>query len=236
MKGMTDFLLIHGSGQNAASWQRLCEILLARGHTVTTPELPKQAADWTLQDYVDFIGESQAPAGAIAVAHSLSGVFLPLLPRVCECSLLVFLAAVIPAPGRSVREQFAADPTMFAPDWIAAGQRWLDPVEAQRLSRDFLFHDCDEETTAWALTTVEPYDSRRLVTEPCPVADWPAVPAASIVASRDRTLDPGWCRRMTRETLGCEPIDIDSGHCPQISQPVALADRLQALARRRETS
>jgi len=229
---MTDFLLLHGSGTNAASWQCLRDVLVARGHVVIAPELPKQAAAWTLPDYADCIGEAGAPAGTVAVAHSLSGVFLPLLPYVTDYSLLLVLAAVVPESGRSVREQFTADPTMFSPQWIAAGQRWFDPAEAQGLAREFLFHDCDDATIRWATTTVEPYDSRQIVTEVSPLTEWPTVRSASIVASSDRTLDPHWCRRISRRILGVEPIDIDGGHCPQIARPAALADALQKLAGR----
>jgi hypothetical protein len=62
----------------------------------------------------------------MSLLRQTCGVFLPLVAQVRDCALLVFLAAVIPEPGKSVRDQFAEDPGMFSRDWIEAGPRWFD--------------------------------------------------------------------------------------------------------------
>jgi pimeloyl-ACP methyl ester carboxylesterase len=179
---MAAFVLLHGSGQNAGCWARVGTLLKARGHVVVTPDLPKQALDWGLGDYAAEIARSIIEPQTVLVGHSFSGVFLPLVAHVRRCALLVFLAAVIPEPGKSVREQFAEDPEMFCRDWIEAGPRWFDSSQRERLAQEFLFHDCDGETLPWALSTVELFDTRHLVTQPAPFTTWPGVPAASIVA------------------------------------------------------
>ncbi|HET6374159.1 MAG TPA: alpha/beta hydrolase [Candidatus Polarisedimenticolia bacterium] len=227
---MAAFVFVHGSGQNAGCWSRVGDRLRAKGHTVAAPDLPKQAPEWGLEEYAAAIAESIPGPRAVVVGHSLSGVFLPLIPQAQECALLVFLAAVIPEPGKSVREQFAQDPGMFSPEWIAAGARWFDASQQESLSKEFLFHDCDEETLSWALGSVEPLNPGRLVTQPAPFARWPGVPAASIVAAHDKTLTPGWGRRASLRLLGKEAIEIQSGHCPHVSQPAMMADLLEQLA------
>src|SRR6266700_4195646 len=105
-------------------------------------------------------------------------------------------------------------------------------VAAPDLAKEFLFHDCDEETLSWALRTVELLDTRRLVTQAARFARWPSVPAVSIVATLDRTLSPDWGRRISRRVLGREAIEIQAGHCPHVSQPGAIADILERLAAR----
>lgn len=227
---MSSFVLVHGSGQNAAGWSRLAELLQARDHAVVAPDLPKSAPAWGLRDYAAFVAESIASPAAVVVAHSFSGALLPLVARERDCGLLVFLAAVIPEPGKTVRQQFGEDPAMFNPDWIASGLRWADPVQRERFARDFLFHDCDEHTVAWALSTVETFDTRHLVTEPAPFTSWPQVPTASIVATGDRTLTADWVRRTSRRVLGTESLPIDAGHCPFVSQPKEVAGILERLA------
>ena len=224
------FLLLHGSAQNAHGWDRLRPALEAGGHDVVCPELPKSAPTWGLGDYAASVAAQVGATPPVVVAHSFSGVFLPLIAAQRPCALLVFLAAVIPEPGRSVRDQFAADPGMFGPAWIAAGPRWFDPAHREGLSREFLFHDCDPETLAFALPSVELCDTRHLVTEPAPFQRWPEVPAASIVATRDRTLTADWGRRTSRRVLGVESLDIDAGHCPHVSRPERLAAMLLDLA------
>jgi len=115
---MAAFVLVHGSGQNSDSWTRVGGLLESRGHGVAAPELPKQAPGWGLEDHAAEISRSIVGPDTVLVGHSLCGVLLPLVPRVHDCALLVFLAAVIPEPGKSVREQFTEDPGMFSPKWI----------------------------------------------------------------------------------------------------------------------
>src|SRR5688572_15667071 len=110
---MAAFVLVHGSGQNAGCWARVGDLLQARGHDVAAPELPKQAPTWGLRDYGAEIARAVVEPKTVVVAHSFSGVFLPLVAQARSCALLVFLAAVIPEPGKSVRDQFAEDPGMF---------------------------------------------------------------------------------------------------------------------------
>jgi len=229
---VAQFVLVHGSGQNAGSWSRVASLLKERGHDAAVPDLPKRAADWKLEDHAAEVAKSVAGPGTVVVAHSFCGTFLPLVANLRECGLLVFLAAVIPEPRKSVRDQHAEDPSMFTEEWIAAGKRWFDKSEEENLAREFLFHDSDEETIAWALTTIELMNTGHLVAEPCPLASWPEVPAASIIASGDRTLTAGWGRRMSRRVLGREAIEVDAGHCPHMSRPRIIADTLEDLAAR----
>jgi pimeloyl-ACP methyl ester carboxylesterase len=224
MPGLT---LIHGSGQNSGAWDAVAAILRSRGHEVSTPELPKNAPDWSLSRYAEYIAAQIAGSRPrIVAAHSFSGVFLPLVAP--HADAVVFVAAVIPEPGRSVRQQFEADRSMFSPEWIAAGPRWFDPQQAEALARHFLFHDCDEGTIVEALRTVEVFDTRQIVAEPSPFTNWPDTPRYSIVATGDRTLSPSWIRRMTEEQLQVRPIEIAAGHCPHNSQPQRMAGLLAA--------
>lgn len=227
---MVAYVLVHGSGQNAASWTPIAERLRALGHDVVTPELPKHEPKWGYREHADRIARA-TPEGAIVVAHSLCGVFLPLVATLRPCRQLVFVAAVIPEVGRSVREQFAADPTMFAPAWIAAGARWHEPGQARALGAEFLFHDCAEPMRTLAGDTIEPLDSRRIVQERSPVAVPPGLPTACIVATEDRTLAPAWITAASRRVLGVEPILVRAGHCPHQSQPAEMTQLLAALAR-----
>lgn len=229
---MAGFVLIHGSGQNASGWDRVAESLRARGHAVSAPDLPKQRPDWRLDDYAREAARAvdAAPAAPVVVAHSFSGVLLPLIARRAPCARLVFLAAVIPEPRTSLRDQFLADNFMFSGGWIAAGPLWFDPPKREWLAREFLLHDCDEETIRAALPSIALWDTRHLVTEPVPFDAWPDVPTASIVASLDRTLTAEWGRKATRRVLGGDAIVIEAGHCPHVSRPDDVARILESLS------
>jgi pimeloyl-ACP methyl ester carboxylesterase len=58
----------------------------------------------------------------------------------------------------------------------------------------------------------------------------PETSRASIVCSDDRVVPPDWQRRVAQEELRVEPIELESGHSPMLSCPVALAQVLDRLA------
>ncbi|MFO1076854.1 MAG: alpha/beta hydrolase [Planctomycetota bacterium] len=228
---MADFVLVHGSGQNAASWHRVAALLRARGHTVATPELPKGSPPRAPAEHAAAVAGAMPGDAAIVVAHSLCGALLPFVAQLRPCRARVYLAAVIPEPGKSVREQYAADATMFDPEWIASGAKWFDPAARDELARRFLFHDCDAATLPWAMTTLATIDPALVVTTPSPRRGGSdAAMDTVIVATRDRTLRPDWIARRSREAFGVEAVAIDAGHCPHVSRPDAVAAALAAVA------
>jgi hypothetical protein len=81
------------------------------------------------------------PSDVVCVAHSASGMYLPLIAERYSPRQMVFLAAVVPRPGVSVVEQFRCDPSMFNPAWV--GQ---NPVE-DKVALDFVFHDCPPDSS-----------------------------------------------------------------------------------------
>ncbi|HEY4281337.1 MAG TPA: alpha/beta fold hydrolase [Conexibacter sp.] len=64
--------------------------------------------------------------------------------------------------------------------------------------------------------------------DPWPLKRWPAVPTRHLLCRDDRMFPAGWMRAVVRERLGIEPDEIDGGHCPALSRPRALAERLEA--------
>ena len=189
--------------------------------------LPTNEPDASATRYADLIAAA-IPAGRddlIVVAHSASGLFLPLVPERRLVQRLVFLAAVIPEIGKSFIDQFKADTSMINPDWLGK-----DPTKDEQVAREFLFHDCSPERTDWALTTLSLMYARQAIVEICPLTTWPAIPCSYVVCAEDRTFNPHWSRRAALERLGTDPIELPGGHCPQVSRPVELAQVLTGLA------
>lgn len=224
----TVFCLIHGSTQSPAAWQRLIPELRQHGHDVFTVDLPVDEPDAGATRYADVIAAAIRAAErdtVIAVAHSASGLFLPLLPERCGVRRLVFLAAFVPQLGMSPLQQFKADPSMMNPARV--GKNPADDAVA----REFLFHDCAPDVAEWALTTRRLLVARGALSEIYPLAAWREVPCSSIVCADDRTISPVWSRRIARERLGVSPIELPGGHCPHVSRPAALAAALVSLDR-----
>jgi pimeloyl-ACP methyl ester carboxylesterase len=132
----------------------------------------------------------------------------------------------VPDPGASFVEDVDVHiEEAFDPDWISK-----DPIEDDAVAETFLYHDCDEATLEWALSTRRAFVPRAVYDERISLA--PEIPSTYIVASEDRTIRPDWQRRMAHERLRVEPIEIPTGHCPNVSRPERLAQILLEVASR----
>jgi len=223
---MSLFCLVHGSTQNPAGWDLLVRELSSRGHQSVLADLPTDTPDSSATVYARTIADT-IPAGrddAIVVAHSASGMFLPLVPGYREIRRMVFLAAIVPKLGDSILDQVKEDPDLLNPEWIGK-----NPT-SDEVAMEFLFHDCSPEVAQWALTTRRLLIAKQAMLEVSPLASWPSVPSSYIVCAEDRTIQPQWSRRVARERLGVEALELPGGHCPHVSRPAQLADMLTGLA------
>lgn len=223
---MTLFCLVHGSTQKASCWDLVVPELENRGYDVVRPQLPTNEPDASATLYGDVIAATipEDRGDVIVVAHSASGLFLPLVSERRMVRRMVFLMAVIPQVGKSLTDQFAAERDMLNPAWVGK-----DPTQDRALADEFLFHDCSPERKQWGWRRMSLLLARRAMLEVCPLQAWPDVPASYIVCSDDRTIQPEWARRAARERLGVEAIELPGGHCPYISRPKELADLLASL-------
>jgi pimeloyl-ACP methyl ester carboxylesterase len=230
------FAVVHGSMAGPAAYMRLAEELRRRGHRALLVELPVDRPELTGTDYARLVAE-QLDAGpakhasrsepVVVVAHSASGLLLPLVPAFRPVAHLVYLAAGVPQPGMTLDEQLAANPDMLNPAWVG-----VDPFQDHQAARRFLFHDCDEATARWAIATQTPWYPEGLYSERCPLAAFPPVPSTSIVCAADRVIQPAWSRRVATDRLGARVIELPGGHCPHVSRPALLAEALTAATRR----
>jgi pimeloyl-ACP methyl ester carboxylesterase len=211
--------LIHGSTQSLHGWDLLVHELMAWKVGVTAVDLPtdkpKEGAEFFANEVVRQVPDGEAP---VVVAHSAAGLILPVVAARIKVSKLIYLSAIIPTPRERFLDQVQQAPAMFQPGWVGT-----DPTKDPALARTFLFHDCDEKTFRWALTTVRLWSAPGVMREVCPLGSMPKVPTAYISATQDRTINPEYWERAAGERLGVKPIRIDAGHAPYVSRPRDIA-------------
>jgi pimeloyl-ACP methyl ester carboxylesterase len=215
---MSLYCLVHGSTQNTSGWDLLTPELARLGQESIRVALPTDCPDASATVYADTIARALPSDDAIVVAHSASGAFLPLVPSRHKIGRMVFLGAIVPKPGASIVGQIQADSSIMNPAWIGK-----DPTKDETIAREFLFHDCTEDVCRWALTTRSLMFAKQAMIEVCPLKEWPDAPSSYIVCGQDRTIQPQWQRRVAREFLRVEPVEINAGHCPHVSRPAELA-------------
>jgi pimeloyl-ACP methyl ester carboxylesterase len=223
--GLSDFVLIHSTGQSAAGWQRLVSALKRRGHRAYAVDLPTNEPGLRTDEYARIIRRQVEGVGKpLVVAHSGSGVLLPAAARALDARHQVWLAAWVPDPDASFNEEVAQHAeSAFNPEWIGK-----DPTTDATVAASFLYHDCDQPTLDWALTTVRLFLPVATFDERISLSN--EIPSTYIAAAEDRTIRPDWQRWMARERLRVEPIEIPAGHCPNVSQPDLLAELLLSAA------
>lgn len=218
-----DFVFVHGTTQSPAGWDRLAAVLRARGHIVTTVDLPTDQPELSVAGYARLAAGQTGPPQdrRVVVAHSGSGVLLPALAQAARAAAIAWLAAYVPdlTGGRSMLADIQHDrDAMFHPDWLG-----VNPVGDPQLAIRFLFHDYDPQTQQWALGTLRLFDPGPAVYQHTPGPVEPRADRSCILPTADRTLQPGWMRRAARERMGIEPVEICAGHCPHVSQPESIA-------------
>jgi len=229
---VTTFALVHGAWHGAWSWERLVEPLERRGHGALAVDLPGEDPDAGLDEYADIVAAFLTPFDddVVVVGHSLNGLVLPLVAARRPVRAIVYLTAFIPVEGQSMNDQFAAAtmPILTMQDRPERDRHgrthWPDEAAARRA----LYPDLTDADAAWAFAQLRP---QAPTTQSQPhLAGLPPVRAASIIGAYDAAMNPEWLRLITRERLGTDPIELEAGHFPMISEPEALADALDAVS------
>jgi Alpha/beta hydrolase family len=105
---MSVFCLVHGSGQGPKGWDLLVVELDARGHHCVCVDLPTDQPAASATVYAGVIAKALENVDEpIVVAHSVSGLFLPLVPSYAGCQA-----------GLSCRRDTAARRKLPIPDSI----------------------------------------------------------------------------------------------------------------------
>jgi pimeloyl-ACP methyl ester carboxylesterase len=231
---MSTFALIHGGAHGGWCWELLIPELEKRGHAAVAPDLPIE------DDAAGALENARVVVSALAgvndevivVGHSLGGLTAPLVPQLHPVRRLVFLGAMVPAPGMSNLEYLATEPgavTLSGTENLADGEK---PDEDDQLlgwerARDGFYHDVPEETARRAWQRLR-QQSFTVMTETTPLVVWPDVPSTYILMTEDRAVGQDWSRMRAKE-IDADLIEMEGSHSPFYSRPSDLADILAGL-------
>jgi len=224
---MADFVLVHGAWHGAWCWKRILPGLWAAGHrafavtlTGTGERAHLLSPDIRLATHIDDVAaviEAEEMQDAILVGHSYAGIVITgVADRMPErIGRLVYLDAVVPAPGESWSSTHPEDTRANRRASIAA-TGIIPPADPA------LFGLAGEDA-AWVARRNRPhpgsvyddplqFDAARIAALPRSFIDCtdPALPTIAVM------------RRRVREQPGWQVHEIATGHDPMISAPDAL--------------
>ena len=213
---MSTFVLIHGAGDVGWYWHLVETLLRADGHDTVAPDLPCEDDSAGLPEYADAVVRAIGDrTDLVVVAQSLGGFTAPLVCDRAATDLLVLVAPMIPAPGDS--------PAGY---WTSTDYG-REETESYDDTIELFYFDVPAELAAEAMRRGRSQSETRM-DEPWPLDAWPDVPTRVILCREDRLFPPAYLRRVAGERLGIVPHEMDGGHCPALSRPRELADRLEA--------
>jgi pimeloyl-ACP methyl ester carboxylesterase len=226
---MATFGLVHGVCAGAWCWEPLVPHLQEAGHDVVAVDLPCEDSAATFSDYADVVVDGLGDSDdVVVVGHSTGGATIPLVAARRPVRELVYLCAVIPAPGKSLADEGfdfrAIEPT----EWQVGSDDGSFSIRPDAVSRH-VAQDVDPELAAGLAGQLRRQFLAPFL-EPCPLEALPDVPSRYILCRDDHIVAPDWSRRMAPERLGVEPIELPGSHSPMASRPRELADVLLSSA------
>jgi pimeloyl-ACP methyl ester carboxylesterase len=222
---MTTFVLVPGAGGAGHWYWHLVAANLERaGHAARAVDLPGADPSVGLPEYADLVVAAGDGSDEIVLVAQSMGAFTVL--GACERlapARLFFLNAMIPAPGETADAWW--DNTRWQADRVAAARAGGYP-ETVDLDTYFL-HDVPPSALA-AAPEHDQNEADIAFSQPCDFTAWPAIPTTVLAGRDDRFFPLAFQRRVARERLGLDVVEVPGGHLNALSQPEAVAQALLA--------
>jgi pimeloyl-ACP methyl ester carboxylesterase len=230
---VSTFALIHGGAHGGWCWEAVQPELARLGHASVAPDLPIEDPEAGALAWARVVADSLEGVGddVVVVGHSMGGMCVPVVPSIRPVRRMVFLGAMIPVPGTVYLEYLAGESkaiTFAGAGDLAEADVSDSPGLSWELARDNFYHDVPEPIARAAWERLRP-QTMTVFTERCPIDVWPDVPATSIVMIDDRAVGLDWSRRVARERIGADLIELPGSHSPFYSRPAELAAVLAGL-------
>lgn len=235
------FVLIHGAWQGSWTFDRLLPELSERGLIGVAIDLPGNGADDTdpadvsLALYLDALEQTIDELGGRAhlVGHSGGGViataFAERSPE--RTASVIYLAGMCLPQGMDFGElqELVAGPGQvfgISGDIQVSEDGLTSTVPIDRAIACFL-NDCDYETAARAAARLTPQPERgRFITSPTTPERFGELPKLYIEATNDQSMILDAQRTMQRFIPDMAVVSLATGHVPQFTDPVGLANLL----------
>ncbi|APA99672.1 alpha/beta hydrolase [Nocardia seriolae] len=217
-------VLVHGFWGGAAHWAKLIVELRRRGyeslHAVENP-LTSLADD--AERTRKMVCQIAGPV--LLVGHSYGGAVITEAGDLPNVEGLVYVAAFAPDTGESLgrlTEQLPpAAGDAIAPD--SDGYAWIDQ---EKFHGSFAQDLPEDEALVMAVTQKAPLGS--VFGDTVTVPAWRSKPSWYQVSTEDRMINPDNERRMAERMNPRRTVELAASHASPASQPVALADLIDA--------
>lgn len=225
---MPTLIFVHGACVRDAEWwwSKMTKPLADHGIATSVVPLPSCGeAGETLGDLYDDVDACRRAIAAaeepvVLCGHSYGGVIITEAGVDDRVTQLLYVTSVMPDAGQSQADLIGSEP---AP-WLAPSDDGTVGVDPDMI-RKFFLQDCDEVTTAQALSRLTRQSLVPFTQPPRQIA-WRQTPATYIVCTEDLATPAEV--QLGRVRPGARVVEFDAGHHPFLSRPDAFAQTIAA--------
>lgn len=234
---MSTFVIVHGAWGSPAEMEPVREPLESAGHDVILVDLPCVDADATLEQYADAVRAvlPDDTSQVVLVGHSFGGFTVSTIAAENVDMAVVYVAAWIPEPGRSVIDLFIGDDPFAEGDeeaGIAALGGFVVSAGAGRCALNIdqvvaaLDPSAQEPERSYLERTQRPQGIAALRQKW--IGDHATSGRSTYVVTTADTLVPPDRQRAMAASVGADVVEIDTGHSAFGEKPARLAELLVA--------
>lgn len=219
-----NIVLVHGAFADGSGWQKVSDILIKDGYTVSVVQQPMTSLEDDVIATNRILDRQSGPT--VLVGHSYGGAIITEAGNNPHVVSLVYVAAFAPDEGERVGPLNASKPpaaTSIAP--TADGYLLIDQA---KFPTDFAPDLPLAEAQFMALSQM-PTNSKAFGT-PITSPAWKTKPSYGIVATQDRMINPDLERSMYARAHA-KVSEVKGSHVIFISQPRAVAEVIEEAAR-----
>ena len=163
---------------------------------------------------------------AILVGHSYGGSVITAAGIDDRVAGLVYIAALAPDADETSQSQQEKFPVtdVFSHVEVADGRVWMKPSGVACFAGDL---SEEKQKVVWATHFAPAAD---LFTQKVEGTAWKSKPSWYIVATKDRTVQPG-LERFLAKRMEATTTEIESSHVPMLSKPNVVIDVIRTAAK-----
>jgi pimeloyl-ACP methyl ester carboxylesterase len=219
---MRRFVLIPGAGGAAWYWHRVTPLL----EDAVALDLPADDPHAGLPEYVQLVVDAADGEPVVLVAQSMGGfTALPAVARL-DVRHLFLLNAMIPAPGETAGDWWGNTGSEAARVQAAREGGYAEEFDLDT----YFLHDVPPEIAAGGEDEQRP-EADIAFEQPCDFEAWPDVPTTVLSGRDDRFFPLAFQRRVARERVGQDVVELPGGHLNALSEPRAVVDAMTGIMR-----
>jgi pimeloyl-ACP methyl ester carboxylesterase len=221
-----NIVIVHGAFADGSGWQDVFKILTRCGYNVTIVQNPLTSLEDDVAATQRAIDRQDGPL--ILVGHSYGGSVITQAGNSSKVAGLVYVAAFVPDIGETTLSLAMSISPAPENGILPPDEKGFIYYDKAKFRAGFAAEQSEQEAK-FMYASQGPVSAKAFIT-PLTSAAWKTKPSYGIVATEDKSIDPGLERTMYKRA-GAKVTEIKGSHTLFMSSAKAVADVIEAAAK-----